>query len=89
MLEENVNMYKPPYTTKYPGIETLPEVYSQTNRIIRNVFVGKGSFTKLSSQSFIDAHRNWRFNTLPDLDILAKETIFAPLPSESEIGTYK
>jgi hypothetical protein len=89
MLEKNVNMYKPPYTTKYPGIETLPEVYSQTNRIIRNVFVGKGSFTKLSSQSFIDAHRNWRFNTLPDLDILAKETIFAPLPSESEIGTYK
>lgn len=88
MLEKQVNIYKPPYTVKYPGIETLRDVYTQTNRITRNVFVGDGKFTKVSSNSILDAHRNWRFKTLPNLDTLAKETSFSPLPPESDIGTY-
>jgi hypothetical protein len=88
MLEKAVNIYAPPYTVKYPGIETLRDVYEQTNRVTRNVFVGGGTFTKVSANSNLDAHRNWRFKTLPDLDVLAKETAFSPLPPESDIGTY-
>jgi hypothetical protein len=88
MLERAVDISKPPYTVKYPGIETLPSDIVQSNRVTRNVFVGDGSFLKASSGCVFDSRRNWRFDKLPDLDVLAKETAFSPLPPESEIGTY-
>lgn len=85
--EEDVNIYAPPYTTRYPGIETLKDELHQVNRFTRNVFVGGERMLKTSGWD--DCARNWRFDVCPDLDEFARETCFSPLPHEDEIGTYR
>ena len=85
-LERQVNIYAPPYTTRYPGCETLKDELHPVNFLERNVFVGDGVL--LRGSSWNQLRRNWRFAACPDLDELARETCFDPLPPESEIGTY-
>lgn len=84
--EKDVNIYAPPYTTRYPGIETLKDELHQVNRFTRNVFVGAGRMLKTSGWD--SCARNWRFAVCPDLDAFARETCFSPLPPVGEIGTY-
>lgn len=86
-VEREVDIYAPPYTTRYPGIETLVHETVMTNTFTRNVFVGDGVFLKAHGGRNA-LFRNWRFEKLPDLDELARETCFDPLPPESDIGTY-
>ena len=86
-LTKQVNIYAPPYTTRYPGIETLKDDVPQCNHLTRNVFVGPGQFLRARS-AHNDCRRNWQFATTPDLAELARETCFSPLPPEREIGTY-
>ena len=85
-LEKQVNIYAPPYTTRYPGCETLKDEVHPVNYLERNVFVGDGVL--LRGSSWNQLKRNWRFAECPDLDELARETCFDPLPPESDIGTY-
>ena len=47
-----------------------------------------GEGVLLRGSGWNQQRRNWRFATCPDLDELARETCFAPLPPESAIGTY-
>ena len=73
-------------TTRYPGCETLKDELHPVNYLERNVFVGEGVL--LQGSGWNQQRRNWRFAACPDLDELARETCFDPLPPESEIGTY-
>lgn len=88
MTEEDVNIYKPPYTLRYPGIENLPETLVQSNLFTRNVFVGTGPLVKTPEDCPVETYRNWRFGKLPDLDDFAEKSGFSPLPDEAGIGTY-
>ena len=88
MTEENVNIYKPPYTLRYPGIENLPETLVQSNLFTRNIFVGAGPLVKTPEECPVETYGNWRVGKLPDLEKFAQESGFSALPDEAQIGTY-
>jgi hypothetical protein len=74
---------EPPYSEKYPGIATLPEM-GPVNYLTRNVVVGSGRLFTGSKKTVVYANR--AFDAMPSAARLAEEPSFRPLPPESALG---
>ena len=82
--EKGVDITKPPYSTKYPGIAKLFET-DQVNWLTRNVMVGPQPIAY--SPPFATVFRcNRSFATEPDWAKLERETAFRHVPTADEVG---
>ena len=80
---KEVDVSKPPYSTKYPGIADLPSM-PLVNWLTRNVTVGEGTLSRYPSTTV--TYGNRAYATMPDPAALARDPAFRPLPAESELG---
>ena len=72
-----------PYVTRYPGIADLLWT-NQVNHLVRNVTVGTPLLVEPPEPTV--AYGNYSFAEMPDLDKLARETTWRPIPEERDTG---
>ena len=72
-----------PYATRYPGIADLLWT-NQVNHLVRNVTVGTPLLVEPPEPTV--AYGNYSFAEMPDLDKLARETTWRPIPEERDTG---
>ena len=80
---KDVDVFRAPYATKYPGIADLPSM-PLVNWLTRNVTVGEGELSRYPSTTVTFGNR--AFSRMPAADELARDPAFRPLPAESELG---
>jgi len=72
-----------PYATRYPGIADLLWT-NQVSHLVRNVTVGTSLLVEPPEPTV--AYGNYSFAEMPDLDKLARETTWRPIPEECDTG---
>ena len=80
---EDVCITNAPFSTRYPGIADLLWT-NQVNHLVRNVTVGTPLLVNPPVPTV--AYGNYSFAEMPDLDALARDTAWQPIPEESETG---
>ncbi|MEI7898675.1 MAG: right-handed parallel beta-helix repeat-containing protein [bacterium] len=85
LIFTEVNIRLPPYSTRYPELTELGR-QANINSIWRNVFVGSEQ-ALFKAPSGTDAGNNQVFAEMPDLNAVAAQSAFRPLPLD-EIGLY-
>ncbi len=78
-----IDVSKPPYADRYPGIADLPQM-PLVNWLTRNVVVGDGILSAYPPPTVTFGNR--AYETMPSEAELAREPGFRPLPPERELG---
>lgn len=84
-IENETPIRKPPYSVKYPGIASLPEM-EPVNYVTRNVTAGPGRLLREGAPKETVTNANRMFDTIPTAAQLAEDPLFRPLPPESALG---
>ncbi len=85
LLYADVNIRQPPYSTRYPELKDLGGK-ADINSLWRNVFVGSEQALCRAPKD-TDVWDNQVFAEMPDLNAVAAQSPFRPLPLD-EIGLY-
>jgi hypothetical protein len=85
LMFSEVNILLPPYSARYPELKELG-AKANVNSLWRNVFVGSEQALYKAPKD-TDAWGNQVFAELPNLDAVAAQSLFRPLPL-GEIGLY-
>ena len=81
---KEVDVTKPPFSTRYPGIENILET-NQVNHFTRNIVVGQAPLL-VNAPADTVMWGNRHYMDMPDLARLARDSYFAPVPDESDVG---
>jgi len=81
---KEVDVTKLPFSTRYPGIENLL-VTNQVNHFARNIVVGQAPLLVNAPTNTV-TWGNRHETEMPDMKRLVRDSYFASVPEESEVG---
>lgn len=79
-----IDVRRPPFSSRYPGVAGL-QTTNQVNHLVRNIVVGSNPLLVNPPDATV-TFANRHFAVMPDLRRLERETSWAHIPEESEVG---